>query len=77
MGNKEPFKITSKDKKRYVLGEERDCLILEKIYRLEKHPLSLEDKKTTNLIRTQLEKDWRAPLLQALNRLLRKYNHKK
>jgi hypothetical protein len=66
-------KIKAEDKKRYVLGEKRDYKILEDIYKLEKYKLSPEDKKTLKLIRTQLEPDWRKPLIQLLNGLLKKY----
>ncbi|OGN04835.1 MAG: hypothetical protein A3B99_00485 [Candidatus Yanofskybacteria bacterium RIFCSPHIGHO2_02_FULL_44_12b] len=67
------MKVSLKDQKRYVLGEKRDYQISAKIYKLEKYKLSSEDKKTVNLIRTQLEKDWRKPLLKILNHLLKKY----
>ena len=57
------IKINKKDKKRYVLAEERDYIILGKIYQLEKCKLSLAEKKIINLVRTQLERDWRNHLL--------------
>ncbi|MBI2096566.1 MAG: hypothetical protein HYT40_00165 [Candidatus Sungbacteria bacterium] len=66
--------FTSEDKKKYILKERRDYQILEMIYLLEKRKLSLEDKKIVNLIRTQLEDDWRKPLLKFLNKLAKKYN---
>jgi len=67
------MKIKEKDKKKYVLGEKRDFSILEKIYELEKCQLSKQDKKDINLIRSQLERDWRKPLIKFLNNLLKKY----
>lgn len=66
-------KIEPKDKKRYVLGEKRDYKILEKIYKLEKYRLNSEDKKSLKLVRTQLERDWRKPLINFLDKLLKKY----
>ena len=81
VGQKTPFiekmakmKVAAKDKKRYVLKEKRDYQILEKIYKLEKCDLSIVNKKVVNLIRTQLEDDWRTPLLKFLDGMTRKYN---
>jgi len=65
--------VKKKDRKKYLLLEKRDYEILGKIYKLEKQKLSREDKKIINFIRTQLEKDWRKPLLVFLNGLSRKY----
>jgi len=59
--------------KKYLLLEERDKKILEKCKHLEKSKLTKEDKHTIELIKTQLERDWRKPLLKALNKLERKY----
>lgn len=66
--------IKEEDRKRYVLAEKRDFEILEKIYKLKEHDLSKEDKEIIELIRTQLEKDWRKPLMQFLNKLIKKYD---
>ncbi len=66
-------KVNAKDKKRYALKEIRDYKILEKIYKLEKFKLTREDKKILNLIRTQLEHDWRKPLIKLLDELIKKY----
>ncbi|MBI4121273.1 MAG: hypothetical protein HY457_03390 [Parcubacteria group bacterium] len=68
------FKVTQKDKKRYVLTEKEDYIILEKIYELEKSKLSSEDKELVTLIRTQLERGWRTPLVTFLDKLLKKYS---
>lgn len=65
--------IKAKDKKRYVLKEAEDYKILEKIYELEKRKLSLEDRRMINLIKTQLEQNWRKPLIEFLNELLKRY----
>ncbi|MDP3948162.1 MAG: hypothetical protein Q8P87_00455 [bacterium] len=68
------IKITSSDKKKYVLPEDRDFEILDKCKRLEKSKLIQEDKHLVKYIKTQLREDWRKPLLVELNRLLRKYS---
>ncbi len=67
-------KVKPTDKKRYVLGEKRDYLILDKIYKLEKQKLSPDEKKMLKLIRTQLEADWRKPLLKTLEKMTIKYS---
>lgn len=66
-------KIKAEDKKRYVLGEGRDYKILKKIYKLEKRKLTPGDKRILNLIRTQLERDWRKSLIKFLDGLAKKY----
>ena len=66
-------KIKPTDKKRYVLAESRDYKILAAIYLLEKCKLSLADKKIVTLISSQLERDWRKPLMVHLTRLIKKY----
>ncbi|MDP2944675.1 MAG: hypothetical protein Q8N57_03895 [bacterium] len=67
------LKINERDKKRYVLSEERDYIILKKIYQLEKYKLSITKKGILNLIRTQLEHDWRKPLIKFLDGMIKKY----
>jgi len=67
------IKINKKDKKRYVLAEVRDYIILGKIYQLEKCKLSLAEKKIINLVRTQLERDWRKSLIEFLDGMAKKY----
>ena len=70
-----PFlKVTAYDKRRYLLPEDRDYEILDKCKRLEKLQLSRKDRKLVEFIKTQLIKDWRKPLLDELNNLLKKYN---
>lgn len=59
--------------KKYVLKEERDFEILDKCKQLEKKRLTKEDKFWVRFLKTQLEDDWRKPLLRVLNGLLRKY----
>lgn len=67
------FRIKPIDRRRYLFVKPQDYEILFKIYRLEKHKLSGEDKKTIKFIRTQLMKDWRSPILKVLNDLIKKY----
>lgn len=67
------FKITPKEKRKYVLSTDKDHEILNKIHQLERLKLSLEDKKLIRFIRTQLELDWRSPIIKLLDSLLKKY----
>ena len=67
------FKITKKEKRKYVLSTNQDYKILAKIHQLEKLPLSPDDKELINFIRTQLEDDWRTPISELLIKLLKKY----
>ena len=66
-------KITLQDRKKYVIKEHKDIKILLKIKELEKVKLNNMEKKVLSLIKTQLKKDWRAPLINYLNKLARKY----
>ena len=68
------IKITSRDKKRYPLPDAKDFIILKKIKYLETKKLNKQDKDLIKLIRSQLLKEWRNPLLISLNKLIRKYN---
>ena len=67
------FKVTPGEKKRYVLSMDDDYEILAKCKQLERLKLSREDRALVKLIKTQLEDDWRKPLLKAANQLLEKY----
>lgn len=67
------LKIKPKDKKKYILTDEIDYQILEKIYELEKCKLFSDDKKIIKFLRTQLEEDWRKPLIKFLDELSKKY----
>lgn len=62
------------DAAQYLLKEERDYDILERIYALELMPLAPEDARVVALIRTQLEHDWRTPLLTELDQLIARYH---
>ncbi len=67
------MKVTKSEKRKYVLKEKKDFLILSKIKELEKCKLNKQDEKIVKLIRTQLEENWRTPLIKFLNKLLVKY----
>lgn len=67
------FRIKAKDKKRYIMSTDEDYIILGKIYQLERKRLSATDKRMVNFIRTQLEHDWRLPLIKHLDKLIKKY----
>lgn len=67
------FKITSREKQKYVLSTDQDYEILGKIKQLEKQKLSDEDKKLIKFIKTQLKDDWRTPIMELLNNILGKY----
>ncbi|NQU98853.1 hypothetical protein HQ533_05270 [Candidatus Woesearchaeota archaeon] len=69
--------LTPLEKKKYVMPTDRDFEILAKCKELEKLKLTKEDKLLVKFIKTQLERDWRKPLLVKLNKLLRKYKEKK
>ena len=66
------MKITAYEKKNYIFKEPRDYKILIKIKQLERKKLNKNEKEIVKLIRTQLKDDWRADLIQKLNKLLKK-----
>ncbi len=65
--------ITKYEKNNYVFNEPRDYKILIKIKELERKKLTKSDKEIVKLIRTQLKDDWRADLINYLNKLSTKY----
>jgi hypothetical protein len=67
------MKLSAYEKKNYAMAEKRDFIILSKIKKLEKKRLSKNDKGAVLLIRSQLKKDWRKPLISYLNKLEKKY----
>lgn len=67
------FTIKPADKKKVVMEEPRDYEILEKIYQLEKRKLTREQKELVAYLKSQLEADWRAPLLEYLDKLLKRF----
>ena len=70
---KKKFRISSSEKTKYVMSTDADFEILSKIKRLEKFNLVKEDQETARFIKTQLEHDWRKPLIKKLDKLLKKY----
>ena len=67
------FSISKNEEKKYVLSTDNDHEILGKIHELEKKKLSESDKELVEFIRTQLEEDWRTPLVEVLDKLMKKY----
>jgi len=66
--------LTKFEKKKYVMSTDKDFEILAKIKKIEKmKKLSKQDRFIIKFIRTQLERDWRTPLLKALDKILKKY----
>jgi len=64
---------SSQPNKKYLLPTDADVQILNKCTELEKLDLSRDDRELVEFIKTQLEKDWRTPLLNKLDVLLKKY----
>ena len=67
--------ISDKEKKKYLLLEKRDIQILNLIHELEELNLSSYEKFLVLWTRTQLERDWRKPLLQILG-IMKKNSNK-
>lgn len=67
------YRITEPESKKYLLPTKKDFEIISKCKQLEKMRLSKEDRAFMKFIKTQLERDWRKPLLKELERLLKKY----
>jgi len=65
--------LTLPEKRKYLLPRETDVEILSLCKELEKLDLSKEDRFLVEFIKTQLEKDWRTPLLEKLRELGKKY----
>jgi len=65
--------ITETEKKKYLLPEARDLEILLKCREIESLNINENDRNMVELIKSQLENDWRKYLLAALNQLLKKY----
>ncbi|MBU0591739.1 hypothetical protein KKF81_05135 [Candidatus Micrarchaeota archaeon] len=60
--------------KNYILPTERDYEILKKCEKLEKLKLSKNDYELVEFIKTQLEDDWRTPLLRKLDSVIKRYS---
>ncbi len=73
---KEAYRPTNYEKKRYVLSKPEDLKILVMCKQLEKQKLLKEDKNIVRLIKSQLEDDWRKPLVKELLRISKKYKTK-
>lgn len=67
------MKITNYEKKNYVLNDKNNLKILVIIKELEKEKLNERGREILKLLRTQLKKDWQTPLINYLNKLLKKY----
>lgn len=65
--------VSDEDEEKYLLSKEEDYKILAKARELESKQLTNEDKEIVRLVLTQLEEEWREPLLDKLNELLKKY----
>ena len=65
--------IPEEDAKKYLFVTDKDYKTIGKIYELEKRSLSTADKGLVEFKRTQLELDWRSPILDKLDVLLGKY----
>ena len=70
------IKITHHERKKYVLSTDEDFAILKLSKQLDMVKLTKADKALVKLIKTQLELDWRGPLIKELRRLLRRYSNK-
>ena len=57
-------------KKKYKLPTKEDREILAKCKQSEKLKLSVRDKALVALVKSQLEDDWRKPLIETLDKLL-------
>lgn len=67
------MKLTAYEKRNYVLSDKKDFIILAKIKEVKNHKLSRNDKEMINLIRSQLKKNWRLPLIKYLDKLILNY----
>lgn len=70
------LKATAQEKKVYVLRTRADIEILAGCKRLQKLRLAKRDNEIVKLIKTQLKREWRKPLLQKLNKLLKRYTRR-
>lgn len=67
------FEVTKNEGNKYVLSTDIDYEILAICKQLEKQKLSNQDKLLVQMIKTQLDADWRTPLIKILRNLKRKY----
>ncbi len=66
--------ISAKEKKKYLMSEKKDFVILDLIHDLEKRRLSSTEKFLVLWTRTQLEKKWRDYLIQILQVMKKNIN---
>lgn len=66
------FMVSRADLEKYPLVKLFDFEILYKCRQAQKKKLSKEDKRMVKMILSQLEYDWRKPLLKEINRILKK-----
>ncbi|OGD87537.1 hypothetical protein A3D81_01525 [Candidatus Curtissbacteria bacterium RIFCSPHIGHO2_02_FULL_40_17] len=67
------YEITEKEEKEYLLPNEEDYQILAMIKDLERKDLKVYDKELVELIKSQLLREWREPLLKKLREIGEKY----
>ncbi len=65
--------VTNAERKKYVLSKKADIEILIACKKLERVKISDGDRKVVKLIKSQLKRDWRTPLLKSLKGMLKKY----
>ncbi|MBI2022901.1 hypothetical protein HYS97_03580 [Candidatus Daviesbacteria bacterium] len=70
---KSDLKISDDEASKFVLSTDEDYEILGKIHQLEKLNLPDEDQELVQFIRSQLVLDWRSPIIDKLDELLKKY----
>ena len=68
------MKQTQYEKRNYVLNDQKDFTILNKIKKLERnrHRLTQAEKNLVKLARTQLKRNWRDPLITFLENMLKR-----
>ncbi len=69
--------ISKEERKKYVLLRKTDREILKLAHEIEKRKTSAHENMILRLIRTQLERDWRKPLLQMLKEMKKNSKLKK
>ena len=65
------MRLTGYEKRNYVMKDKNDFVILSKIRKLEKRKLGRKEREMIKLVRTQLKRTWRAPLIRHLDKMLK------
>ena len=65
------MKFPPEPKTSYILDEGKDKRIFEKLSKFEKHTLSKKDEELIQILYSQLEDDWRTPLEEFIDKLLK------